>query len=71
MKVLAALAASTAGGRVDTTDGVKIYEKDGWVLVRPSGTEAIFRVFSEATTPARAKELAEQYKKRVEKLVRA
>lgn len=70
-KVLAALAASTAGGRVDTTDGVKIYEKDGWVLVRPSGTEAIFRVFSEATTPARAKELAEQYKKRVEKLVRA
>ena len=69
-KVLAELAASAGGERVDTTDGVKIYQKDGWVLVRPSGTEQIFRIFAEATTPQRSEELAESYRKRVEKLVK-
>jgi phosphomannomutase/phosphoglucomutase len=69
-KVLAELAASPGGDRVDTTDGVKIYQKDGWVLVRPSGTEAIFRIFSESNSPQKSKELAESYKKRVERLVR-
>ena len=68
--VLAKLAASAKGQKVDTTDGVKIYADDGWVLVRPSGTEQIFRVFSESKTPARAKEMAEAYKKQVERLVR-
>jgi phosphomannomutase/phosphoglucomutase len=70
-KVMAELARSVSGKKVDTTDGVKIHEDDGWVLVRPSGTEAIFRVFSEASSPSRAKELAEEYKRRLEKLVRA
>jgi len=69
-KVLAELAVSAGGERVDTTDGVKIYQKDGWVLVRPSGTEQIFRIFAEATTPQRSEELAESYRKRVEKLVK-
>ncbi len=50
---------------VDTTDGLKIFLDDGWVLVRPSGTEPIFRIFSEAKTPDRAREIAESYKKRV------
>jgi len=69
-RVLAELAASARGERVDTTDGVKIYQKDGWVLVRPSGTEPIFRIFTESTSPRRSEELAETYKKRVEQLVR-
>lgn len=69
-KVLDELAKSAKGDRVDTTDGVKIYEQDGWVLVRPSGTEQIFRIFSESKTPERAEELAESYKKLVEKLVK-
>ncbi len=61
---------TVAGERVDTTDGAKIFFKDGWVLVRPSGTEAIFRIFAEARTPDRAKQLAEEYRERVEKAVR-
>ena len=69
-RVLSELAASAAGDKVDTTDGVKTYVKDGWVLVRPSGTEHIFRVFSESSTPAKAQELAERFKKRVEALVK-
>ncbi len=36
------------GYKVDTTDGTKIFFKDGWVLVRASGTEPIIRVFTES-----------------------
>jgi phosphomannomutase/phosphoglucomutase len=69
-KILAQLADEAKGGKVDTTDGVKIYFDGGWVLVRPSGTEQIFRVFSESTSPAKARDLAEKYRRRVDKLVK-
>ncbi|MCK5626139.1 phosphoglucosamine mutase, partial [Candidatus Bathyarchaeota archaeon] len=41
-----------------TLDGVKIFFEDGSVLIRPSGTEAIYRVFTEAKDEEKAKELA-------------
>jgi phosphomannomutase/phosphoglucomutase len=47
------------GARVVTIDGVKVFQDDGWVLLRPSGTEPLIRVFSEAKDPARAAKLAE------------
>ena len=68
--VLKALESERRGERVDTTDGVKVFFEDGWVIVRPSGTEEVFRIFSEATTAKRANDLAEEYRKRVEKLVK-
>jgi phosphomannomutase/phosphoglucomutase len=49
-EVLAALVEHYRSQRVDTTDGVKICYDDGWTLVRPSGTEPLFRVYSEART---------------------
>src|SRR5438132_476438 len=58
--VLAAIVELAKGRKVDSTDGVKILETDGAVLVRPSGTEPIFRVYAEAKTPARADALAEE-----------
>ena len=36
------------GADIDSTDGLKILYKDGWVLVRPSGTEPTFRIYSES-----------------------
>jgi phosphomannomutase/phosphoglucomutase len=69
-KILAQLADEAKGKKVDTTDGVKIYVDGGWVLVRPSGTEQIFRVFSESTSPAKARDLAEKYRRRVDRLVK-
>jgi len=48
--------------KVDDTDGVKLYVDDGWVLMRPSGTEPIFRVYSESKDKKRAEELATKYK---------
>ena len=70
-KVLDEVARDAKGKRVDTTDGVKIFFEDGWVLLRPSGTEQIFRVYSESKSKSKAEKLAEDYKKRVEKIVRA
>jgi|HubBroStandDraft_1064217.scaffolds.fasta_scaffold15813_2 phosphomannomutase / phosphoglucomutase len=46
--------------RTDTTDGVKAYFQAGWVLIRPSGTEPIVRVFSEGRSEVRANMLAER-----------
>jgi phosphomannomutase/phosphoglucomutase len=34
--------------RVVTLDGVKVFRDGGWVLVRASGTEPLFRVFAES-----------------------
>lgn len=62
---------SATSERIDRTDGVKIYYPDGWVLVRPSGTEPIVRIFTESRTQEKAKELAEGHRKMVEKLVKA
>ncbi|MDW5550608.1 phosphoglucosamine mutase [Methanosarcina sp.] len=52
--------ASGLGYKMDTTDGVKIWYEDGWVLMRPSGTEPIFRIFAEAKDQKRAKELMQE-----------
>ncbi len=54
---------ATLGSRAErlvTIDGLKVYRDGGWVLLRPSGTEPIFRVFAEAAEPARARALADE-----------
>jgi len=43
--------------RMDTLDGFKHITDNGWVLVRPSGTEPVLRVYSEAESPDAAKAL--------------
>jgi phosphoglucosamine mutase len=40
-------------------DGLRLSFKDGWLLVRPSGTEPKIRLTSEARTEARARQLYE------------
>jgi phosphomannomutase/phosphoglucomutase len=55
--------------KVDRTDGLKLYMKDGWVLLRPSGTEPIFRVYVEAKEKQQAERVAIFYKNLVESLM--
>ncbi len=45
--------------KLNRIDGLRVDFDDGWLLLRPSGTEPIFRCFSEAKNSERAKELAE------------
>ncbi|MGB9370654.1 MAG: phosphoglucosamine mutase [Halobacteriota archaeon] len=57
---------SSVEGNIDTTDGVKIWYDDGWLLIRPSGTEPIIRIFVEAETKRRARDLLEAGKQLTE-----
>ncbi|MBO8180233.1 MAG: phosphoglucosamine mutase [Archaeoglobus sp.] len=50
-------------------DGARIDFEDGWVLIRPSGTEPIARVYAEAKTEERAKELYELGIKAIKKIL--
>jgi phosphomannomutase / phosphoglucomutase len=50
---------ATCEYEVDTKDGVKILTDKGWVIIRPSGTEPIFRCFSEAENEEDANQMAE------------
>lgn len=44
--------------RTETTDGFKFYVEEGkWVMIRPSGTEPVLRVYSEASTAQEARAL--------------
>ena len=46
--LLAMMKALYNENKIDATDGLKIFFDDGWILARPSGTEPIFRIFSES-----------------------
>ena len=55
-----------AKGEVDKTDGIKAWTGDrSWVLVRPSGTEPIVRVFAESDTQESADQLVRKFVKLV------
>ncbi len=51
------------------TDGARIDYEDGWLLIRPSGTEPIVRIFAEAKTKKRAQELLEMGMQAVKKIL--
>jgi phosphomannomutase/phosphoglucomutase len=56
----AAEALSKGADRVERTDGLKVYRGKSWILVRPSGTEPLVRIFAEANEPHRARNLADE-----------
>lgn len=58
-EVMGKIAEATREFEVDTKDGVKIFTDEGWVIIRPSGTEPIFRCFAEAKNEEDAKKMAE------------
>jgi phosphoglucosamine mutase len=51
------LGTAIAAKAIDRTDGAKFAFSDGWVLVRPSGTEPKIRITAEARNSERAHEL--------------
>ncbi|MFB6106603.1 MAG: phosphoglucosamine mutase [Halobacteriaceae archaeon] len=56
-----------ASGEVEvtTTDGYRLDVGDAWVLVRPSGTEPVVRVYAEAADASRAAALADEMVRRL------
>jgi len=45
---------------LDTSDGVRVEDKSGWVQVRTSGTEPMIRVIAEDRSPEKARERADE-----------
>jgi phosphomannomutase len=65
----------TEAGQLTTIDGLRLAFSDGWLLIRPSGTEPKIRITAEAKNEARARELynlgLEAIQKSLKKLERA
>jgi phosphomannomutase/phosphoglucomutase len=53
-----------AKGEVERIDGIKVWTGDrSWVLIRPSGTEPIVRIFAESGTQDAAEQLVRKFAK--------
>jgi phosphomannomutase/phosphoglucomutase len=68
--LLKLLSEGSKGDSKDETDGLKIMFKDGWVLMRPSGTEPIFRIYSESKNDATAKKRGKEFVAAAEKYLK-
>jgi phosphomannomutase/phosphoglucomutase len=54
----------------DTTDGIKItIDSKNWVMIRPSGTEAIVRVYAEAESQEKLDTLMSEYLNKVKSVI--
>ena len=54
----------------DTTDGIKItIDTNNWVMIRPSGTEPIVRVYAEAESQEKLDALMSEYLKKVKSII--
>jgi mannose-1-phosphate guanylyltransferase/phosphomannomutase len=51
-------------------DGVKIPREGGWVLVLPDPEEATTHVWAEAASAAAARQVAQEYARRIRQSVR-
>lgn len=70
-KVLDAVKSMLEGARFIEVDGVKAIWDGNWVLVRPSGTEPVLRIFVESPTEKGAEELLRKIKSEVMKVLGA
>jgi phosphomannomutase/phosphoglucomutase len=54
----------------DTTDGIKIvFDTKNWIMVRPSGTEPIIRIYAEADSQQKLEVLMSQYMQKIKSFI--
>jgi phosphomannomutase/phosphoglucomutase len=69
-KVLEKLVELTHDLNTSTIDGVKIWFEDkSAILIRPSGTEPIYRLYAEAKTEEKAAQLVNEYTLKLKKMI--
>jgi phosphomannomutase/phosphoglucomutase len=71
-KVLKKLIEQVQDMNVSTIDGVKVWFKDkSVILIRPSGTEPIYRLYAEAKTKEKAMRLINEYSLKLKKIIKS
>jgi phosphomannomutase/phosphoglucomutase len=71
-KTLERLIEQTKGLNVSTIDGAKIWFEDkSSILIRPSGTEPIYRLYAEAKTGEKARQLINEYSLKLKKIIKS
>jgi phosphomannomutase/phosphoglucomutase len=69
-KILKALIKNLEGLKINTIDGAKIWLDDKRsILIRPSGTEPIYRLYAEAKSAQKAKNLIDEYMQRLRRII--
>jgi len=69
-KALEKLVKQVQSLNISTIDGVKIWFEDkSNILIRPSGTEPIYRLYAEAKTEEKAKRLVNEYTLKLKKII--
>lgn len=54
--------ANSKGLKIDRTDGLKIWtDNNSWILIRPSGTEPIIRIYSESDSEEKLQKMYDEY----------
>jgi phosphomannomutase/phosphoglucomutase len=54
----------------DTTDGIKlVFDESNWIMIRPSGTEPIARIYAEASSEEKLHTLMSKYTKKVNSIL--
>jgi len=54
--------------KINLIDGLRIDYDDGWVILRPSGTEEKFRITSESKEESTSEQRAKSFKKEFESI---
>jgi mannose-1-phosphate guanylyltransferase / phosphomannomutase len=67
--VMRVLTERMKGKRIDTLDGIKVFEERGWAQVLPDPDEPLVHVYAEGNTPDDAAALEEDFLKLVEEIV--
>jgi mannose-1-phosphate guanylyltransferase/phosphomannomutase len=67
--VMRVLTERMKGKKVDTLDGIKVFEPRGWAQVLPDPDEPLVHVYAEGNTPEDAAALEEDFLKLVEEVV--
>jgi len=71
-KVLEKLVLQMEGLNISTIDGVKAWFRDkSAILIRPSGTEPIYRLYAEANTHEKAEKLVKKYSLKLDKIIQS
>jgi phosphomannomutase/phosphoglucomutase len=69
-KLLKKLLEQVKGEKLSTIDGVKIWFEDkSAILIRPSGTEPIYRLYAEAKNQKKTSKLVKEYSSKLERIL--